>query len=420
VNTKIKKFEAYSSVCESFSKLCPRLVPYPLWGLSLANLARMEPRIASIISEGYPTLVEKIGRYWMSLDRGSKCEVCGGGGNEIDEDWLYFVFKNRGKPVPVTTMRSKSTALHKRFRGIAYLEGLRLLCSNCHLAKHQGYAHTHGRGREALEWLQKVNRINSMDEVERLVDQAFNIYRQLNGIEKWSIRIGRLIWLDNEARKGAEKLLNRMYSSGFRFGKGGWLYHLSPTEQQAMRLAEREASAILNEVKKKAGEGHYKNEVWVRCLEEIVKGRLEAEGIYVSEEGLILLVRLLLNRFKDAGLFEELFVWESVGKLIARVPTPLYEKIFRKMLESLEKSGLAYHAKILCEKGRIDSAYLPIIVYAPTSFAPGYISSVAKVLKTVLNDFGLTGRIYYKPDVFTYKGIYSEKGRRASIYSYPY
>jgi hypothetical protein len=63
---------------------------------------------------------------------------------------------------------------------------------------------------------------------------------------------------------------------------------------------------------------------------------------------------------------------------------------------------------------------LPIIMYAPTSFAPGYISSVAKVLKAVLNGFGLTGTIYYKPDLFTYKGVYSEKGRRASIYSYPY
>jgi hypothetical protein len=81
--------------------------------------------------------------------------------------------------------------------------------------------------------------------------------------------------------------------------------------------------------KEKGGEGHYKDEVWVRCLEEIVKGRLEAEGIHISEEGFILLVRLMLNRFKNAGLFEDLFVWESVGKWIAIVPNSLYVKIFR-------------------------------------------------------------------------------------------
>jgi hypothetical protein len=176
------------------------------------------------------------------------------------------------------------------------LEGLRLLCSNCHLAKHQGYARTHGKKREALEWLQKVNRINSMDEVKRLVDQAFNIFEQLSGIEKWSIWLGRLTWLDNETQKDAEKVLNHMYSFGFRFDKEGWLYYLSPTEHKATQLAEQEANAILNEAKKRVGEGHYKDEVWVRCLVEIIKGRLETEGIYVSERGLILFVQLLFNK----------------------------------------------------------------------------------------------------------------------------
>jgi hypothetical protein len=299
------------------------------------------------------------------------------------------------------------------------LKGLRLLCSNCHLAKHQGYALTHGKEREALEWLQKVNRINSVDEVKLLVDKAFNIYRLLSYIEKWGIRIVRLEGLDKETQRDVKELLNHMYSYGFRLGES-WLYYSSPVEHKAIQLSEQEANAILDEVKKKAGEGHYKDEVWVRCLGEVMRSRLESVGILVTEEAFMLLVQLLLDKFKNASLFEELFVWESVGKWIAHVPSPLYEKIFHKLLESLEKSGLAYRAKILCDKGRLDDAYLPIIVYAPTSFAPGYISSVAKVLRTVLNGFGLTGTIYYKPDLFTYKGIYSEKGRKASIYSYPY
>jgi hypothetical protein len=129
INTKIKKkSEAYSSVCKKLPNLCPRLVPSPLWGLSLAKLARMEPRIAFVMSDDYPALVEKISAYWMSLDRNGVCEVCGGVGSEINnEDWLYYVFTEKGKPVPGT-----SRMIRKSFGGIAYLKGLRLLCS-----KHQ-------------------------------------------------------------------------------------------------------------------------------------------------------------------------------------------------------------------------------------------------------------------------------------------
>jgi len=44
--------------------------------------------------------------------------------------------------------------------------------------------------------------------------------------------------------------------------------------------------------------------------------------------------------------------------------------VFREALEMLEMLGLAYRAEILCEKGRLVEEYLPILVYAPTSFAP--------------------------------------------------
>jgi hypothetical protein len=90
------------------------------------------------------------------------------------------------------------------------------------------------------------------------------------------------------------------------------------------------------------------------------------------------------------------------------------------VLETLEILGLAYRAKIICEKGKLDEQYLPILVYAPTSFAPGYISSVAKVLKTVLNSFGLTGAMYYEPDIFRDREVLPEKGLETSIYTYHY
>jgi len=406
VNAKIEKFEAYSSVCERFSKLCPRLVPEPLWGLSLANLARMEPRIASVISEEYPALVEKIGRDWMSLDRSGKCEVCGGDGNEIDEDWRYFVFNNMGEPVSVTTMQPENTGIHESFMGIAYLEDLRLLCSKCQSAKHLGRTSAQGENKyyEAIYRLQKVNRLNEV-EVRQLVDQTFNIHDRLSRIKKWSIRI-ELAWPDNETLKAAEKILNHMYSSGFRCDKG-WLCYSSPSGHKAIQIAEMEAYDILAEVKKRVGEGNYKVEEWVSRLLEILK----AEGIYVLEEGIRMFVRSSLKKFMDAHIFEE----DIEGKWIVKVPNSLYEKIFCKIRESFENSGLAYGAAILCKKDSINKSYLPIIVRAPTSFAPRYISSVAEVLKRVLNDFRLTGGMMtYKPNVFTKMRIRSE------IYRYRY
>jgi hypothetical protein len=93
--------------------------------------------------------------------------------------------------------------------------------------------------------------------------------------------------------------------------------------------------------------------------------------------------------------------------------------VFREALEMLEMLGLAYRAEILCEKGRLVEEYLPILVYAPTSFAPNYISSVARALKTVLNKFGLTGVMYYEPNIFRDRGI-QPKGLGTVIYSYRY
>jgi hypothetical protein len=427
MNAEIEKFEAYSSVCESFSfsKLCPRLVPAPLWGLSLANLADMEPRISSVISEEYPALVEKIGRYWMSLDRSGKCEVCGGDGNEIDEEWRYFVFNNVGELVSVTTMQSENTGIHESFMGIAYLEGLRLLCSKCHAAKHLGRtcAQDEKKCNEAINWLQKVNGLNNVEveQLKQLIQQTFfnTVHAQLSRIKKWSIRI-ELAWPDNETQKAAEKILNHMYSSGFRCD-GSWLCYSSPSGHKATQLAEEEAYDILDEMKKSVGEGNYKVEEWVSRLLEILKDRLKAEGIYVLEEGLRMFIRSLLNKFMDVRIFEvelvqnESFRQKTEGKWIVKVPNSLYEKIFCKVVESLENSGLAYRAAILCEKGSINKSYLPIIVHAPTSFALRYISSVAEVLKRVLNDFGLTGGMMtYKPNVFTEMRIRSE------IYRYCY
>ncbi|MEB3757131.1 MAG: hypothetical protein GSR79_09810 [Desulfurococcales archaeon] len=91
--------DAYHLLCSKLQRLCPRLVPSPLWGLSIANIARMAPQAALAVCDSCPEIIEKIHRYWITLDRGGECEVCNKPGSEIDEDWLYCIFDENGNLV---------------------------------------------------------------------------------------------------------------------------------------------------------------------------------------------------------------------------------------------------------------------------------------------------------------------------------
>ena len=116
--------DVYGHVCSMLTRLCPRLVPGPLFGFSLANLARLDPEVVcgvvyGGVSEGCASAINELGRWWFSLPR-DRCNICGSRANQIDEDWRYCVEGDAG---------------------IAMLEGLIQLCDRCHLAKHQA---THG------------------------------------------------------------------------------------------------------------------------------------------------------------------------------------------------------------------------------------------------------------------------------------
>ena len=64
------------------------------------------------------------------------------------------------------------------------------------------------------------------------------------------------------------------------------------------------------------------------------------------------------------------------------VPINLYPRIFRYMLDALEKAKLAYSAKITSRREEYNSRKeLPIIIYVPISFATRYIVEVAEVMK---------------------------------------
>jgi hypothetical protein len=90
------------------------------------------------------------------------------------------------------------------------------------------------------------------------------------------------------------------------------------------------------------------------------------------------------------------------------------------MLDALEKAKLAYSAKITSRREEYNSRKeLPIIIYVPISFATHYIVEVAEVMKSVLDEFYVSKKMFFKPDLFTEKGVYSGRvNHKSYIYVY--
>ena len=432
--------DAYSGVCSKLVKLCPRLVPRPLWRLSLAGIARMAPQAALAICDPCPETVEKIHRYWMTLDRSGKCEVCGESGNEVDEDWLYCIFDENGNLVKDMAIRNPTPMEARRYKGVAYLQKLKLLCEKCHLAKHQGYALVHGRKQEVLlEHLARINQLN-LEETKNLVGKAFSIHHQLSKIHAWIIKIEGLEGLDEELRRRLEELLNIMYRKGFLIYEGWLYYHYPKYGEEVKSRIIHETVAILAEISKKSGTTNVADDIWIDNLLKIVKKEIELKNIRVLSREFRLFIKYLLEDERRRKLLQRVVDYipksktkyhKSViflllnhvgltGKWMVFVPTNLCPRIFHYMLDALEKAKLAYSAKITSQREEYNSRReLPIIVYVPISFAARYIVDVAEVMKSVLDDFHVNKKMFFKPDLFTEKGIYSGRvDHKPYIYTY--
>jgi len=152
-------------------KLLPRLVPSPLWNISLANLSKMDPRLARLWTDikGIEEYINKLSTWWRSLEREGKCEICGvNKAKEIDEVWEYKISEEKG---------------------LARLTGLKLVCDKCHLAIHLGYASVIGKLQEALHWLVQVSNV-TLSEARTIKSEVFK-----NGISSVVLTSGHLTYL---------------------------------------------------------------------------------------------------------------------------------------------------------------------------------------------------------------------------------
>lgn len=371
--------EAYEGVCSVLARLCPRLVPAPLWGLSLAHLARLDPVLGEAVCRGCGWVVERLCAFWFGLERGGRCSVCGSlGGVDVDEDWRYYVCDGVG---------------------VAVLSGLRLLCRRCHLAKHVGFAGLVGRRREAFEHLARVNGVE-LGLVERLVDEAFRVWEVLSSIDKWKIVVGDVGGLE-DVRGGVEELLNTMYVKRLSVERG-WLVYRSSSQRRVERAALEETLELVS----KAFGGVVEGEKFAGKLAPLVRNILREYGVVVLERELVLAIEAAMSRLESLDLGRVEAVEEILkvleGKWIVFVGESLRGKLFIDLIDRLKGRGLDYLVKTPASRKPELKEY-PVAVYVPSFLALKLAAKIGITIKDVLEEYGVNKPIIFKPNIFAEK-----------------
>ncbi len=406
----VSSAEAYQEVCSVFSKLCPRLVPEPLWGVSLAGLARMDPWLADDVLCGGSGccrgVLEELHAWWFnSLPRRGVCEACGREGVvEVDEDWRYYV---------------------EGGRGVAVLAELRLLCSKCHLAKHQGFARASGRGVEALEHLARVNSVG-VEVAEELVDEAFSIWERLSMVRDWRIELRRLPGLNSSAWGILERMLNDMVRMGYSFD-GHWLWYEGSVDSGELREeAGRETEELLRRILGDSGikMGGAEAIELVKTSGELRRKLVREIEIELAEAGIQVLPReleaaLSMMRFTKTTLEGSRRFYcntTTTGKWMIFLGKKVRGKFFAEAIRRLRRKNLDHKAKTVGVRG--EEGEKPVIIYVPSLLALDMVREVALTIIEVRDEMGIKKPLMFKPDTFTRAGIYSNttRGMRSYIY----
>jgi len=394
--------DAYSGVCSVLSRLCPRLVPSPLFRFSLANLARLDPEVVcgvvyGGVNEVCVSAINELGRWWFSLPR-DRCSVCGSRASEIDEDWRYCVEGDAG---------------------IAVLEGLVQLCDECHLAKHLGYASTHGRFEESIKRVAEVNNV-SEELTRQVVDKAFEVHSYLSEIRKWRVVLRGLPGLSEGDVKVVEHVLNFMVNNNYEFSNY-WLRYRGQNESEIEERAENEALEFLRNALSLDG----KNSMSIvmklsdEDLDKLVNeldNALSNYGIRVLKREIKIALRLVRGseHVRDDG-WVEIRLGSMGGKWMVFISSGLRGVVMRSIIDGLRERGLDYIAKT---PGAREGGERPVIVYVPNFLAVGMVNDVAEVMLEVLSKPDIDKPLLFKLDVFTQEGIYSGKAGGMKSYIY--
>ena len=385
------------------NRLCPRLVPSPLFGFSLANLARLDPEVVcGIVYGGMDEVcvlaINELSRWWFSLSR-DRCSACGSRASEIDEDWRYCVEGDAG---------------------IAVLEGLVQLCDECHLAKHLGYALTHGRFEEAIKRVAEVNNV-SEELAKQVAEETFKVHGSLSKIRKWRVVLRGLSGLSEGVIKVVEYVLNFVMNNNYKLSNNYWLQYRGQNKSEIEERAENEALELLRSALGLEGKNSMRivielsGEDLGKLVNELANA-LNNYGIRVLKRETETALRLVRGseHVRDNGRVG-IKLGSMGGKWMVFVPSGLRGVVMRNVIDGLRERRLDYIVKT---PGVREGGERPVIVYVPNFLAVGMVNDVVEVLLKVLNRLGVNKPLLFKPDVFTQEGIYSGKAGGMKPYIY--
>lgn len=98
----------------------------------------------------------------------------------------------------------------------------------------------------------------------------------------------------------------------------------------------------------------------------------------------------------------------------------LYPRVFRHIIDALEESKTAYMAKNPGQKKGLPYTQRPIHYSLRTPLlATRLVAEVATVMKSALRELHIERRLFFKPNIFTEKGIYAKRTQyKPYIYTY--
>ena len=379
-------------------RLKPRLVPRPLWYLSLAKLARSDPNIGNLVGIDSREIIIKISDLWhndlrkkMVGKSKGKCELCGEKpGKIIDEVWRYEVDKANK-------------------RGIAILEDLKYICEKCNLVIHFGFASVIGKGKDAIAWMKKVNKLADR-QVMMLIEEAVSKWKKLNKIRNWIFRLDYLRKEYPEIADKLEILLNSLYDltlRGYMF-ENKWVRVLRDGNREYLKRRlnpEEIQNRLINGARSLQMTYHEESiELFSYLINIGGFERLELDErkivLNAIREGDLDAVKMIYEKVKN----RKLYPCTLVGKWLFYVESDEAYKLFRIIGDKiLEGEISAIGAKTPTYKDNRK----PIIVYYGNTLD---MRGVGKLLEE-LRSLGISARMFYKPDIFTEYGIYSRKSK---------